>query len=261
MKKFKWLLALMSMTCSIQSFALDAEHVLWDKTPIPLELSLNEERLVHFPQAISIVDNEAGDKIAVLKVQDTLYLKGKEAFENKRLLVQLMPQGEVIILNLTAKEKIVAGKPVEILLESKEETTNITQESANTFDVNAITLTRFAIQSLYAPQRLLVIPEGIGRTPMQTRRQINLFYGASLEARPLISWHGGTFYVTAVELKNLLNKEVIVDPRRMVGNWQTATFYPSNTLAPRGKEDTTTVFLVSDRPFNTALANSREYVR
>lgn len=259
MKKFKWLLALMSLTGSIQSFALDAEHVLWDKTPIPLELSLNEERLVHFPQAISIVDNEAGNQIAVLKVQDTLYLKGKADFENKRLLVQLMPQGEVIILKLSAREKISAGKPVEILLESKEETT--TQESANAFDMNAITLTRFAIQSLYAPQRLLVIPEGIGRTPMQTRRQINLFYGASIEARPLISWHGGTFYITAVELKNLLNKEVIVDPRRMVGNWQTATFYPTNTLAPRGKEDTTTVFLVSDRPFNTALANSREYVR
>ncbi|HAT1956930.1 TPA: TIGR03749 family integrating conjugative element protein [Legionella pneumophila] len=259
MKKFKWLLALMSLTGSIQSFALDAEHVLWDKTPIPLELSLNEERLIHFPQAISIVDNEAGNQIAVLKVQDTLYLKGKSDFENKRLLVQLMPQGEVIILKLSAREKISVGKPVEILLESKEETT--TQEPANAFDMNAITLTRFAIQSLYAPQRLLVIPEGIGRTPMQTRRQINLFYGASIEARPLISWHGGTFYITAVELKNLLNKEVIVDPRRMVGNWQTATFYPTNTLAPRGKEDTTTVFLVSDRPFSTALANSREYVR
>lgn len=261
MKKFKWLFALMSLTGSIQSFALDAEHVLWDKTPIPLELSLNEERLVHFPQAISIVDNEAGDKIAVLKVQDTLYLKGKADFENKRLLVQLMPQGEVIILKLSAREKISAGKPLEILLESKEETTKTTQESANAFDMNAIALTRFAIQSLYAPQRLLVIPEGISRTPMQTRRLINLFYGASIEARPLISWHGGTFYITAVELKNLLNKEVIVDPRRMVGNWQTATFYPTNTLVPRGNEDTTTVFLVSDRPFNTALANSREYVR
>lgn len=261
MKNFKWLLALMSTTCCIQTFALNAEHVLWDKTPIPMDLSLKEERLVHFPQAVSIVDNEAGDKIAVLKVQDTLYLKGKEAFENKRLLVQLMPQGEVIILNLSSKAKTVEGKPVEILLESKEEAIHTTQESANAFDMNAITLTRFAIQSLYAPQRLLVIPEGIGRTPMQTRRQINLFYGASIEARPLISWHGGTFYITAVELKNLLNNEVIVDPRRMIGNWQTATFYPSNTLAPRGKEDTTTVFLVSDRPFSTALSNSREYVR
>ncbi|HAU3626751.1 TPA: TIGR03749 family integrating conjugative element protein [Legionella pneumophila] len=261
MTKYKWLFVLISVLVSMEVFALDAEHVLWDKTPIHLSISLNEERLVHFPQAISIIDNEAGEKIAVLKIQDALYLKGKESFDNKRLLVQLMPQGEVIILNLSANEKITANKPVEILLENKEESNNNQPETANSFDINSITLTRFAIQSLYAPQRLLVIPEGVGRIPMQTRKQISLIYGASMESRPLISWHGGAFYVTAVELKNLLNKEVVVDPRRMVGNWQTATFYPTNTLAPRGKEDTTTVFLVSDRPFNEALATGREFVR
>ncbi|KTD04437.1 hypothetical protein Lgee_0190 [Legionella geestiana] len=259
MKTFKYWFALLALFSSCELFALDAEHVLWDKTPIHLSLSLNEERLVHFPQAISIVDNEAGDKITVLKVQDALYLKGKQAFENKRLLVQLMPQGEVIILTLSANDKITASKPIEVLLESKEEAG--APQSANAFDINAITLTRFAIQSLYAPQRLLVIPDGVSRTPMQTRRLISLVYGASMEARPLISWHGGAFYVTAVELKNLLNKDVIVDPRRMSGNWQTATFYPTNTLAPRGKEDTTTVFLVSDRPFHEALVRAREYVR
>lgn len=261
MTKFKWLFTLLSLLGSFESFALDAEHVLWDKTPIHLSLSLKEERLVHFPQAISIIDNEAGKKITVLKIQDALYLKAKESFDNKRLLVQLMPQGEVIILNLSANEHISSNKPVEILLENKDEPSSNQQESANSFDINSIILTRFAIQSLYAPQRLLVIPEGIGRIPMQTRRQISLIYGASMESRPIISWHGGEFYVTAVELKNLLNKEVVVDPRRMIGNWQTATFYPTNTLAPRGKEDTTTVFLVSDRPFNETLATGREYVR
>jgi integrating conjugative element protein (TIGR03749 family) len=261
MTKCKWLFSLIGLLGSIEGFALDAEHIVWDKTPIHLNISLTEERLIHFPQAISIIDNEAGDKIAVLKIQDALYLKGKEAFENKRLLVQLMPQGEVVILNLSAEEKVSNNIPVEIVLENKEEPNSNQPETANSFDINAITLTRFAIQSLYAPQRLLVIPEGVGRIPMQTRRQISLIYGASLESRPLISWHGGAFYVTAVELKNLLNKEVIIDPRRMVGNWQTATFYPTNTLAPRGKEDTATVFLVSDRPFNEALATGREFVR
>lgn len=261
MTTFKWLLSLICLLSSLEGFAFDAEHVLWDKTPIHLTIPLNAERLIHFPQAISIVDNEAGDKVAVLKIQDALYLKANVAFENKRLLVQLMPQGEVIILNISANEKMAISQPVEILLENKEEANPNQPETASNFDINAISLTRFAIQSLYAPQRLLVIPEGVGRVPMQTRKQISLIYGASMESRPLISWHGGAFYVTAVELKNLLNKEVIVDPRRMLGNWQTATFYPTNTLAPRGKEDTTTVFLVSDRPFNEALASGREFVR
>lgn len=261
MTKLKYLILLVSMLFSYASFALDAEHVLWDKTPIRLSLPLNEERLVHFPQAISIIDSEAGDKIAVLKVQDALYLKAKEAFDNKRLLVQLMPQGDAIILTLSANDAIKAVKPVEVLLTLVEEATKQGQESAGSFDFNAVTLTRFAIQSLYSPQRLLSIPPDISRVPMQTRRQINLLFGASLEARPLISWHGGSFYVTAVELKNLMNKELVIDPRHMLGNWQTATFYPGNTLAARGKNDSTTLFLVSDRPFHEALAANREFVR
>lgn len=261
MKQIKWFLAFITLVGNVHVFALDSEHVLWDKTPIRLSLSLTEERLIRFPQAISIIDNEAGDNMAVLKVQDTLYIKAKEEFNNKRLLVQLMPQGEVIILDLSASKAVTANKPVEILIEK-----DITDDSnkavlKNNMDSNAITLTRFAIQSIYAPQRLLVIPDGVSRIPMQTRRQITLFYGASIEARPLISWHGGEFYVTAVELKNQLNKDIVIDPRHMIGNWQTATFYPSNTLAPRGKSDTTTVFLISDRPFNEAMSSSREFVR
>lgn len=261
MKLFKWCIASITLLGSIQSFALDAEHVLWEKIPIPISLSLNEERLIRFPQAISIIDNEASEQIAILKVQDALYLKAKEEFSNKRLLVQLMPQGEVIILSLSAAKAISASKPIEILIAGNYESKPNAQESKPNLDINAITLTRFAIQSIYAPERLLVIPEGVARTPMQTHRQITLFYGASIEARPLISWHDGEFYVTAIELKNQLNKEVVIDPRHMIGNWQTATFYPTNTLAARGKADTSTVFLVSDRPFNEAIASTREFVR
>nr|WP_242604655.1 TIGR03749 family integrating conjugative element protein [Legionella busanensis] len=251
---------LIMLGCNFNLFAFDAEHILWDKTPIPVTLSLSEERLIHFPQAISIIDNEAVEKVAVLKVQDSLYVKAKEPFVNQRLLVQLMPQGEVIMLTLSASETISAVKPIDVLLENNN-TEQDKNQPINDFDFNAITLTRFAIQSLYVPARLLTIPEGVNRVPMQTYRQINLFYGASVEAYPLISWQGGDLYVTAVELKNLLNKEIILDPRRLLGRWQTASFYPTNTLKPRGEYDTTTVFLVSERLFNEAFTADKEFVR
>ena len=259
MKRFKWFLV-----CSLMSthlFATNTEHVVWDKTPIRLNLSLNQERLVRFPQAIQVIESEAGDSLSVLKVQDALYLQAKEAFSNKRLLIQLMPKGEVIILSLSADDKINATDPIEVLLEKSDSPQDAPQDTKNNLDLNAITLTRFAIQSLYAPDRLLIVPTGVSRIPMQTRRDIHLVYGASISAHPLVSWHGGDFYITAVELKNQLKKEVILDPRHIIGNWQTATFYPTNTLSGRGHEDTSTVFLVSDRPFNEAIQASREFVR
>ena len=164
MRQFKWYLALVLI--STQLIAANTEHVLWDKTPIHLSLSPNQERLVRFPQAIQVIESEAGDKIAVLKIQDALYLNAKESFNNKRLLVQLMPQGEVIILSLSADEKVNAVNPIEVVIEKENTPETGAKEIKNNLDLNAITLTRFAIQSLYAPDRLLVIPESLSRTPM-----------------------------------------------------------------------------------------------
>lgn len=257
MRQFKFFLFFIFLVN--QTWALEAEHVLWDKTPITLSLAINAERLIHFPQAIRVLDNEAGEDVTILKVQDSLYLKPLKEFVQKRLVLQLMPDGEVVILNLSANKDFKALTPVEVLLENKKSEGETSQ--SNTFDFNAINLTRFAIQSLYAPARLLIIPEGLTRTPMQTRRHIQLVQGVSIEAHPLISWRGGENYVTAVELKNLLNHPIILDPRHLMGDWQTASFYPTNTLEARGKEDTTTVFLVSTRPFQEALNQTQEFVR
>lgn len=250
---------LMCTLLGTSAHASNAEHVLWDKTPIHINLTLNQERLVEFPSAIRVIESEPGDSISVLKVRDTLYLKALDAFDNKRLLIQVMPQGEVIILSLSADDKPHTTESIDVLLDNKEQVTQ--QDNKSNFDLNAITLTRFAIQSLYAPDRLLTIPEGVSRTPMQTRRNIPLFLGASIIAHPIASWHGGDFYVTAIELKNQLTHDIILDPRHLIGNWQTAAFYPTNTLSGRGHDDTSTLFLVSDRPFHEALQASREFVR
>lgn len=135
------------------------------------------------------------------------------------------------------------------------------EPEAPNLDLNAISLTRFAIQSLYSPARLLVTPPEIMRTPMQTHRHITLVYGASMTATPLIAWKGGDLYVTVIELKNDLNKPVDVDPRQFLGHWQTATLFPTNHLQARGHANTTTAFVTSDKPFGEALLQNKEFVR
>lgn len=248
---FLWMLG----PCSFAS----TEHVTWDKTPIHINLPLHEERLVKFPSAISIVDSELESKVHVLKIQDALYFKADEPFANKRLIVQLMPDGEAIILNFTASADIKETNTLEVVLE-KPDVTQETQ-SASTSNLNPVVLTRFAIQSLYAPERLVITPNGVSRTPMQTHKNITFVYGASVIAKPLISWHGDGLYVTAVELKNNLNKPVILDPRQLLGHWQTAAFYPTNLLNPRTHKSTTTAFVTSVRPFGEALSEQEGFVR
>ena len=249
--------------------ATSTEHVLWEKVPISIQLPIGEERMIRFPAPISIVDSELDEDMGIMKLEDALYLNANKSFKGKRLVVQLMPEGEAIVLKFSANESYRSVVPVEVLLPNADEDAkdSLSQRSQSAIThqasspVNPVSLTRFAIQSLYAPARLLVMLDGVTRTPMQTKKYVPLVYGASVSAHPLISWTADGLYVTAVELKNDLNKKIILDPRSLQGSWETATFYPTNTLNPRNFHETTTVFLVSSRPFGEALAVSEGYVR
>ncbi|VEB35445.1 integrating conjugative element protein, PFL_4704 family [Legionella sainthelensi] len=240
------------------SFALQSEHLVWEKVPLTIELPLNKERLVQFSQSIKIIDQQTSTNLDILKVKGSLYLKAKESFKDSRLIVQLLPEGEVVILNLNANEKAINTTPIEILIDDHQSAQN---SGVNQYEYNAIQLTRFAIQALYSPERVREIPEGIYRTPMQTNKTIPLFYGASIEAHPLASWRGGNLYVTAVDLKNLLNMPVSLQFSKLMGHWQTASFYPKNQLPARSQHESTTVILVSDQPFAAALTQHARYSR
>lgn len=273
-KRFGWY-CLLLMTSILH--AQSVEHVVWDKTPIRITLPLNEERLIRFPLAVSVVDSELDDSTGVMKAQDMLYLNAHQAFTNKRLVVQLMPNGEAIILSLSASSEANNTTPIEVVMADNESqrdelpdgnspvsegvSQEIPQDTSQNSMINPVSLTRFAIQSLYSPARLLVNPPGVSRTPMRTHRHITLVYGASMTANPLISWRGADVYVTAVELKNQLNKTMVISPQMLLGDWQTAAFYPTNTVGARGGQDTTTVFLTSSKPFGEALTDTREFVR
>ena len=140
-------------------------------------------------------------------------------------------------------------------------TLTATAGESQSYDMNAVTLTRFAIQSLYAPKRLVNTPEGVYRAPMETEKHIPLFYGASIDAMPLASWRAGALYVTAIELKNLTTHYITIDLKQLRGHWQTAALYPSHQLKSREAHETTSLFLISDKPFQTTLTQNQGFVR
>ena len=74
-----------------------------------------------------------------------------------------------------------------------------------------------------------------------------------IKATPLASWQSGSLYVTAIELVNTSSQFITLDPRKIRGEWRTATFQHSR-LHPAGSEaDNTTLYLISDRPFHEKM--------
>ena len=140
------LLVLCSIIGIHSALAQTPLHLVWDKSPIPITLPLNQDRVVHFPKAISIIDSELSD-VNIMKAQDTLYLNAHHVFHNKRLIVQMMPQGEAIVLSLSANPESLDTTPIEIVSNEASEPSEQIEQS---FEINPITLTRFAIQSTCA---------------------------------------------------------------------------------------------------------------
>lgn len=245
--------------CLINSAqAAHVEHLLWEKVPLTIHLPINEERLVYFNEPIKLLGQSDVPALNILKVKDRLYLKAYKAFKHIRVIVHIPSRDEIVLLNLKAEGDYKTTTPIEIITENK---TSKSQSSPSHYEYNAIQLTRFAIHQLYSPERLQKISTSIVRDPMHTHKTVTLFYGASIEAHPIASWRSNYLYVTAVELKNLLNKSITLKPKDLLGNWQTASFYPSHHLKPRSQHHSTTIFLVSNKPFSESLKDIERYHR
>ncbi|PIR19798.1 MAG: TIGR03749 family integrating conjugative element protein [Deltaproteobacteria bacterium CG11_big_fil_rev_8_21_14_0_20_47_16] len=234
------------------------EHIVWQRAPIQITLPVGKERFVSFPGGVQFGYNTNLLPPSTLRVENdnrTLYLYAKKSFSTQRTEAKLA-NGEIVLLDINAKPE-ANNNPIDIVLPKAAKTGSASISlDVSQSSVNTVTLTRYAAQQLYAPQRLLKQSMSITRFPMETAHVVPLFYDGSSTAMPLASWHGGNYYVTALLIKNLLNQPLRLDPRLLCGQWKTASFYPQTTLAPRGtpiNQDTSTLFLVSSEPFSEAV--------
>jgi integrating conjugative element protein (TIGR03749 family) len=249
------------LVCQL-AMADNFEHVVWDKSPINIKLPIEKERMVVFQEPVKLVHNELEGFAIIQKTKDTFYLKALRGFAPKSVVVRGLPDGKIIKLNASADESYINTAPLQII--SKESTTT-DNEQANISPgtpINYVTLTRLAIQSLYAPERVLEMPQEVGRVPMNTQKTVSLISGGGVMAHPLLSFGGDGLNVTAIRINNLLSKSQEIEPDMLYGKWGSIAFYPSNRLAPKGKDgDESVVFVTSTKPFGEALIEIQGYVR
>jgi integrating conjugative element protein (TIGR03749 family) len=250
-KKLSFYLMLVA-SCSVNALT-NALHLVWEKTPLHISLPIGKERTIVFPSNITILHNELkqGGLAVISKASNTLYVKSLTEFNEKTVFVEIDENGEKIKINFSSTDANSSTRPIEVEVNGLQ---SQNQESQENSKINPISLTRFAIQSLYTPERVVEKVDGIGRVAMQTSKTVNIIYGGAVISHPLISFGGNGLVVTAVEIKNNISQSVKLTPQMVIGKWESASFYPSNRLSPRGSYgDKTTLFVTSDRSFGEAL--------
>jgi integrating conjugative element protein (TIGR03749 family) len=234
-------------------FAQTPQHIVWDKTPINVLLPVGVERMVSFPTSVKFGYDTNEIPAGALRVQNaggTLYLLAKQSFNATRVQVMLN-DGKIILLNLSA-QKNADTVPLDIVLQTISDISVNNPNISTSFD--AVTLTRFAFQQLYAPERLLNNPQGIARVAMHIPEVVGIIEPSNIIAIPLISWRGGDNYVTAILLRNETMNPILLNEKSLCGDFVSSSFYPSKTLAPQSTlGDSTTLVVVTENPIATSL--------
>lgn len=234
---------------------LQAERVIWRKSPIPVNLKVGEERLIQFPGSVSVgIPQQLQSVLRSQSINGTLFLMAYQPFTSTRLIVRSEQEGPLYVVDLSADE-LTEGQtplpPVEVFLPEEDESA-VTTHNNEQPPWGYVALTRFSAQQRYAPARLLSTQPGIVRVPV-SQQPVELLRGGKTQATPVAAWRAGSKTVTAVQLVNQSTEPVVLDPRHLRGNWLAATFQ-HNRLLPAGSDaDSTTLYLISDRPFELAL--------
>ncbi|MDY4281329.1 MAG: TIGR03749 family integrating conjugative element protein [[Pasteurella] mairii] len=271
----KTLRNLTALCCIVIACNSQAELLMkWQRLPLPIDLQVEKERVILVDKNVKVGYPKTLDgKIRLQSTGGAVYLKALEPFPTARLQLKDMLTNEIILLDVTAKEKVVnPQETIRLIYEGKlENQSGGINQDEEVIEENApaspqlpvpAALTRYAAQMLYAPLRTVEPVPGIRQIAHGLPSKITTLLPAyPITAIPLMSWQLGDYVVTAIRLQNRGTSRITLDPRELQGRFYAATFQHHWLSGLGSTEDTTTLYLVTEgRPNQAFIPESKKYV-
>ncbi|HBX3103270.1 TIGR03749 family integrating conjugative element protein [Klebsiella variicola] len=254
------------------------ELMKWERIPLPVPLNVGQERIVFVDKNVRVgFPATLNGKMRIQSSGGAVYLQAEEAFPVTRLQLQDLENGELILLDVSARDGKNALEPVRLVYSGEVATASTSHKgavsgrdasgerengAAGQGDVKLsaplpVLLTRYAAQHLYAPLRTVEAVPGISPVSLKPAVITSLLPSEPVETKTLAAWAASGYSVVAVRLKNQSDKPVVLDPRRLQGRFYSATFQHRWLGAQGTPEDTTLLYLVfTGRPENAFLPSA-----
>jgi integrating conjugative element protein (TIGR03749 family) len=249
------------------SDGLDSEHVVYRRAPVRIELPVGRERIVTFPSTVALRTPEGFDALVRSQIiERTAYVTALAPFASLRVVAEDLETGRQIPIDLVAGAKTDAQagsgaqasaplRPLDVVVPGLPSDSGATDGAASAdgrseaATLDMVALTRYAVQSLYAPRRLVPATAGVRPLPVATVPVEGLYRGGRIETTPIGAWRSGSLYLTAVRATNRSERAQDLDLQELRGHWLAATAQHTRLLGAGSDSDTTTLYLVCDRPF------------
>lgn len=230
-----------------ESEDLEVQELTYSNQPLHIVIPVDIPVEMQFPEPVEFgIPEELSDFLQIENLASTIYLTANATFPSTTVLVKLMHSNVPIVIRLAASMDETG--PYTYVIRASQRG----KPMARSVAPSPVELTRFAAQQLFAPDRLLPKSQTIVRVHVSID-PIELTRDLDIRSQPIGSWSTGSLYVTAVKLENLSSTTKRLSPQDLRGNWRTATYHHSRLLVHGTDGDTSIVYLVSDKPFSTAL--------
>lgn len=244
-----------------------AERTLvWNKLPLTIVLPVGEEIRVTFPTDVTLqLPMSITEQLESLAPnQQVVYWKAKAPFDSIRAIATANDNESVYLIDLVARagaisEHLHIEDPDRVVhQQASNADQSFTSDSIQELlDPPEILLTRFASQSLYAPRRLMPVSSDIYAQPISllppTFPLMRSQSGEQFRYSVVGAWSGYGRYITAVMITNLSPISIQINPGLLTGNFTHVTAQHLTLGASGSLEDRTTLYLISNTPFASAI--------
>ncbi|WP_210448523.1 TIGR03749 family integrating conjugative element protein [Pantoea ananatis] len=260
------------------------ELMKWERIPLQIPLTVGQERIVFVNKNVRVgFPPSLNGKVRIQSTGGAVYFDAREAFPVTRIELQNKENGEVILLDVSAVPGKVTREPVKLVYDgelatatasdrqsvsddagSSKKSTSTASETDTTPARKApklsaplpVVLTRYVAQSLYGPIRTVEPVQGISPVSLKLPSSITtLMPGEPVSVTPMAAWSLLGDSVVALQVRNRSADKVVLDPRELQGQFETATFQHRWLGRAGTPEDTTVVYLViQGRPEGAFIA-------
>lgn len=209
--------------------------------PIAITLAVHEETRLRFQESVEIgLSPPLAGQLEITNVHGIVYLTALRPFEPSRVAVKGLESGRFVLLDLDAKQE--ANSHPDIHVVHGKGTSNLKRERSYTALEFLEELARLTLDS----QTSAALPRGISLASIQTPP--NAFYrDIDVESKQLGAFRTKRWLGFVVEVENVTEVSVDLDPDAVGGVWHAAGFLHTRLLPASKRGSSSVMFLVKSR--------------
>lgn len=254
----KYLAIFMMAMFSFNVFA--TEVLVWDKKPLEIRLEVNKERIIEFPDNISMaIPNKVLNRMRVDSSAGNAYFIPRAPFPKARIKVTLVSTGEVIWAYIFAEESSNEMPLPNVKVITNEEKIADDESRQKLFaksgQVSKKQLTQYATHDFFAPPEFKKMDLPIQESPILRPLNLELmFTGRSaglFDLQAVKQYRTQNYTLTAIVLTNRTNEvQPIIFSDLEVNGYLAASSQHIN-LMPRGTDGQSSVlYYITDKPLS-----------